>query len=119
MEITVSYQCVICSKEFYNRTPDLYNDDCELFCSIHCCETYYHDKYQYIDCEDNEENLQEECDDSDNEEDNPEKICEACKEEFIPKNIFQKYCSKFCEDSEEENIGYALIKQFSTLYENK
>jgi hypothetical protein len=111
MEIIVSYQCIICSKEFYNRTPDLYNDDCELFCSIYCCETYYHDKYQYIDCEDN---IQEECDEEE-EEDNIEKICEACKEEFTPKNIFEKYCSKFCKDSEEENIGYALINHFSTL----
>ena len=118
MNFELSYHCNICTNVFHKKTEDLYNGDEELFCSIQCCETYYHEKSLIIDNydeEDEKNNLEdtEEYQEDDNELE--EFCCENCKEEFIPKYISQVYCCKFCEDEQEENSGYALIKQFRNL----
>lgn len=131
MEDILSYRCNICSNVFHEKTEDLYNGDEELFCSIQCCETYYHTKYLMLENndEDDEEHQlhkyeelnEEEKSNDDYDGDNSEleeRCCENCKEEYVPKYISQKYCCKFCEDSKEENAGYALIRQFSNLNRN-
>ena len=118
MNFELSYHCNICTNVFHKKTQDLYNGDEELFCSIQCCETYYHERSLIIDNydeEDEKNNLEdtEEYHEDDNELE--ELCCENCKEEFIPKHISQIYCCKFCEDEQEENSGYALIKQFKKI----
>ena len=115
MNFELSYHCNICTNVFHKKTEDLYNGDEELFCSIQCCETYYHQRSLIIDDEDYEDYEKHNSDDNEEHSDLEEHCCENCKEEFIPKYISQVYCCKFCEDEQEENSGYALIKQFRNL----